>query len=150
MATYTGTINVGATEISNLEFHRMFVMKMRLVIATEMAAQTTPAANGYFTIADVIKMATWPARCVPLLLMTEVVTPSTAAATADIGFAGGQELEAGFDCDAAAGTCTTDSCMDAAVASGFIDGDTVDFEVLTANMSDGDYRFYIVGFDMDA
>ncbi|MDY6856348.1 MAG: hypothetical protein SWO11_16945 [Thermodesulfobacteriota bacterium] len=148
MATYAGLTKVGTGAIYNQDFGHFFNLKINLNIATEMAAQTTPAANGYFTIADIIEMANWPARCVPLMGITEVISPSTAAATADIGFAGGQEIEAGFDCDATAGTITGDYYGEGAVAAGFIAGDTIDFEVLTANMADGNYNFFILGLDL--
>lgn len=151
MTTYTASTHEGSTGIPFHEFRKMFCLEIDLNIATEVAAQVAAGvAITEFSVSDVLTLATWPARCVPLLIITEVVTASTAAATADIGFAGGQELEAGFDCDATAGTITTDTCMDAAVASGFVSGDTIDFEVLTAAMSDGVYKFHIIGVDLDA
>ena len=85
-----------------------------------------------------------------LMCITEIVTASTAAATADIGFAGGQELEAGFDCDGTAGTVTFDLYAEGAFAAGFIAGDTIDFEVLTANLADGVYNIFIYGIDLGA
>ena len=149
MAAYTG-MGDGATEISHGDLKHFFRIKHRLTVATEMAAQTTPAANGYFTANDTIELFRWPANCLPLGLASKIITTCSVAATLDVGVtAGATELEDAIPLSAAAGVGLWKQYADATWHANFIAGTTIYGQFLTANPADGDVWLITLGVDMN-
>jgi hypothetical protein len=119
------------------------IVSIRLNVADIIAQDATMTANGYIAANDVIQIMNWPTRHVPTMCALETKTAGTASSTADIGIAGGQELGAAYALDATAGTLETNSVADGSIDDLFAGADTLDFEVLVANLLVGDYRVHL-------
>ncbi len=104
MSTYDYTKGAGA--ISNISVGKHFVEAIPIVVASIIASDATLTANAKITAADIIQLWDIPAKTVIKSLVFEIVVAGTAANTADIGLAGGQEAYAGVALDAAVGTLT--------------------------------------------
>jgi len=127
-------------------FRACSAISIELDFAAIIAANAALTAQTEISIADVLQILNWPAKMIPVIVVTEIVTPTTAAATADLGFAGGQEFEAGIDLDAAAGTTVVGSMADANMDDLMAGGDTLDLEILDAAVTDGKLRIHIMCF----
>jgi len=141
MATFNVTKGGGVIEgLSWGAFKGSPTISIELDFAAIIAANTALTAQTEIAADDVLQILNWPARLQPLNCLTEVVTPTTAAATADLGKAGGQEVEAAIDLDATAGSLVLGAVTD---TSFFTGADTLDLEVLAAAITDGKLRIHI-------
>lgn len=148
MATYDATKGGGVVEgLGWSAFKGASVISIELDFAAIIAADAALTTQTNIATSDVLKILNWPARLLPVIVATEVVTPTTAAATADLGLAGGQEGEAAIDLDATAGSIVTQSIADTALDALFAGGDTLDLEILTAAVTDGKLRIHILCFE---
>jgi len=107
-----GTYNLtkGDTAIAALSYSQgMFCVRIPVVVSEIIAANATLLAAAKITAADVIQLWDIPAKTVLLVSMAtfRVITPGTAANTANIGLAGSNEMFAGIALDAAAETLTS-------------------------------------------
>ena len=154
MSTYDFTKGAGA--VSELDFRRMFCIRVEFAVADIIASNATMTANGYITIADIIQLYDVPAEAVLLVSMAsfKILTAGTASATANIGIAGGSELFSAVALDATAGTisCVADDATwgtDNYGAYEFESTDTIDFTVAGANLAAGKFLFMCPGYMME-
>jgi len=150
MGTYN--LTAGDTAISCMDFGRFFCAKISIKVSEIIAANATLTANAKITAADVIQLWDIPADTVLLVSMAtfKVVTPGTAAGTANIGIGGSNEFFPAIALDAAAGTLTS-----VAKASGYgVDNygavpyattDTIDM-TFVADETTGEFELYIPGY----
>lgn len=148
MATYDVTKGGGVYEgLSWSAFKASPTLSIELDFAAIIAANAALTTQTNIAVDDVIQIFNWPARLQPINCLTEVVTATTAAATADLGKAGGQEIEAAIDLDATAGSLVLQAVTD---TSFFTGADTLDLEILGAAVSDGKLRIHIQCFECHA
>jgi len=147
---YTVGGSATGTAVQWRDIKNTFTVSIRFNVADIIASDTTMTAAGYIAANDVIQVMHWPARHVPTMSGWETITAGTASATVDIGLAGGQEIDAGVACDAAAGTLVYASVPDANIDDFFAGADTLDVEVLVANLLVGDYRLHVSGARLEA
>lgn len=146
MATYDETVGSASIPWDKMCNGGWFRLQHALNVTTAIANHATPTANGYFTVADVLQLIDFPAGCCFFWSIFRTVTAgTTAAATCDLGEAGGQEFDAGVALDATAGTVVV-----GIVAAGTEDNfhsaaNTADLEVLTQNLLTGSYVWSICG-----
>jgi hypothetical protein len=145
MATLDYTVGGSSTgtAVQFSDVHDAGCVHIYLDVATIIATDTTMTANAYIAIDDVIQVMNWPKYYVPTHSYWETVTAGTASATGDLGLAGGQEIDAGVAMDATAGTVVAASVPDANIDDVHAGGDTLDWEILTANLATGTYRWHL-------
>lgn len=148
MATYNYTKGDGA--ISVLDVGKHFVARIPIVVTSIIASDATLTANAKITAADIIQLWDAPPKTVITHAVFEIVTPGTAAGTADIGLAGGQELFAGTALDAAAGTQTINLVgvswgPDSVTGKVFTTTDTIDMQFV-ADETTGSFVLHLAGF----
>ena len=151
MGTYNMTKGSGA--VSNLDFNRVFVARIPIVVSEIIAADDTLAENGYITIADIIQIYNVPAETMllPGLGGFKIITAGTASATADIGIAGSTEILSAVALDATAGTISfvpDDGTWGTDNYGGydFESADTIDFTVGGANLAAGEFLLMLPGY----
>ena len=147
---YTLGGSSSAAAVQWRDIKNTFNVSIRFNVADIIAADATMTANSYIAANDVIQVMHWPARHVPTMSFWETITAGTATSTVDIGLAGGQELDAGVALDAAAGTLVVGSVADGSIDDFFAGADTLDCEVLLANLLIGDYRLHVQGSRLEA
>lgn len=141
MATFNVTKGGGVYEgLGWAAFKGSPTLSIELDFAAIIAANAALTAQTNIAANDILQILNWPARLLPLNCLTEVVTATTGAATADLGIAGGQEIEAAIDLDATAGSVVLQAVTDTTLFAG---GDTLDLEILTASIDDGKLRIHI-------
>jgi hypothetical protein len=151
MATYDYTKG-GTTKLSQTNYGKHFVAKIRVSVPDIIASDATLTAAGKIAAADIIQLIDWPINFVITHAAMKVITAGTAAATYDVGLAGGTELLAAQALDAVAGTVHM-----MAVAAGWgpdnytgwvlTTTDTIDMQFI-ADTVIGVYDLYIAGFEL--
>jgi len=145
MANFDVTKGGGVVEgVSFAAFKASPTISIELDFAAIIAANAALTLQTNIATADVLQILNWPARLQPINCLTEIVTASGQAATADLGKAGGQEIEAAIDLDAAAGSLVLQAVTD---TSFFTGADTLDLEILDVAVTTGKLRIHIQCFD---
>ncbi|MHC4417206.1 MAG: hypothetical protein ACYSU6_01325 [Planctomycetota bacterium] len=126
------------------------VLKKRLKAADIIASDTTLTTNAKITANDIILAIRVPAGFVLTNAVSQVVTPEGGTLTVDIGLAGGQEIDAGVDWNAAAGTTVILGVADTWGADNvmgyhFSAADTIDVQYLN-DTDTSEALIYIKGF----
>ena len=105
-----GTYNLtkGDTRPAAIDFGKIFVARIPIVVTEIIAANATLTANAKITASDVIQL--WdipvPVALLPGLASFKIVAPGTASNRANIGIGGSTEMWSAVALDSAAGTCT--------------------------------------------
>ena len=153
MATYDFTKGAGA--ISNLDYGRMFVARIPIVVADIIASNATLIADAKITAADIIQLWDIPAKTVLLVSMAalKIVVAGTAGGTVDVGFAGSTEFFSGVSSAAAAGVIYTVAHnagygTDNYGALDYETTDTVDIQFI-ADETVGSMVLYLPGYYLD-
>jgi hypothetical protein len=135
-------------------FHDNFVCyKKRLKAADIIAADTTMTANGKISAGDIVQAIDVPAGFLQLGSAFYTVTPEGAAETADIGIAGGDEIQDGVSTNNTAGQVALtlvgdDWGPDNVTGYFFAANDTID--VTFVNDTDtGDWILFVWGVLLD-
>ena len=149
---FTGDAVAGAkapnefvSKIKKAFLHRQFK------VADIIAADPTMAANGYIAANDIIQLLHVPAGFVVDWAVLRIITPGTATVTAEIGLAGGAELigSTPVSLAAAAGTCYKTVEADSYdLGHIFTANDTIDMQVLIANLAVGEFELFVSGHQL--
>jgi len=151
MPTYDYTKG-GTTKLSHTWHGHHFVAKIPVSVADIIASDATLTAAAKIAAGDIIQLIDWPIRHVITHAALEVITPGTAAATYDVGLAGGTELLAAQALDAIAGTVHM-MAVNAAWGPDNYTGwvltatDTLDMQFIADTLI-GVYDLYVAGFEL--
>lgn len=151
MSTYNCT--KGDTRPAAIDFGKFFLARIPIVVSEIIASDTTLAANGYITIADIIQLWDVPAGAVllPGLGSLKIVVAGTASATGDVGIAGSTEIFNAAALDSTAGTIhvVADDASwgtDNYGSYSFATTDTIDFVPRAANLAAGSFLLLLPGY----
>lgn len=150
-----GTYNLtkGDTRVSAMDYGKLFVARIPIVVTEIIAANATLTANAKITAADVIQIWDVPADAIllPQLGSFMVVSPGTASNTADIGIGSKTDyMLDGVALDAAAGTITLVAVSqewgaDNLTSVDFESTDTIDM-IFVADEVTGSFLLMIPGY----
>jgi hypothetical protein len=155
MPTYDQTVG-GPIGIDCRDNGRFFVARIPIVVSEIIAAHAVLKAAGKIAAADVIQLWDIPANVSLLGSMAtfKIISPGTAAGTANIGIAGSNELFAAIALDSAALSRIT--CVPKNGGWGTDNYGAVDFEAtdtidmtFVADETIGSFVLYIPGYTLD-
>jgi len=149
---YTGDAAAGANP-DHLFLDKFVRYKKTLKVADIIASNTTLTANGVIAAADVIQAIHVPAGFLCLGSAVKTVTAEGAALEADIGVAGGDELQDGLSLNGTAGAVTLtlvgdDWGPDNLTGYYFSANDTIDF-TFSSETDAGEWILYVWGIMLD-
>lgn len=148
MATYDETVGSGVIPWDKHADGGFFRLEHTLNTVAAIANHATPTTNTYFTDADILELIDVPAGCIFLYVVLRTITLCGAAATCDLGKAGGQELDAGVALNAAAGTVVVGVVPAGSEDDFYAAADTIDLEILGANLTvanAGSWELSVIG-----
>ena len=151
MSTYNCT--KGDTRPAAMDFGKVFVARIPIVVSEIIASDATLTTNGYITIADIIQLWDVPDNMImlPGLGSLLIVVAGTASATGNFGIAGSTELFSAAALDGTAGTIyeVADDATwgtDNYGGYGFEATDTIDLTVGGANLAAGSFILFLPGY----
>lgn len=150
MATYDYTGDGASVAPNPFEAKaELTVFSRRLKVSDIIASNATLTANAKITAGDIIQAIDIPDNFIFLGSAWYAITPEGAAGTADIGVAGGDEIQDGLSINEAAGdillTLVTDDWgPDNVAGRAFEAGDTIDVNFV-GDTDAGDWMLYVWG-----
>ena len=149
MATYNITDSVAGAMPSHLSMDKFVCYKVALDAATLIAGDATLTTNAKITAGDIFQVIDVPVGFVFLGSAFVTVTPEGAAETADIGIAGGDEIQDGVSTNNTAGLAaltlvTDDWGANNVMGYYFATADTIDVKFVN-DTTTGSWILYVWG-----
>ena len=149
MPTYDETGSAVAGALPQSLFHQVGAsayLHRRMTVADIIANHEQTTADGYIAINDILQVIHVPAGFSLNYVVLRIITPGTASATMSVGLGAGAEGLAASALDAAAGTVyRTLEAQGWDLGKVFNANDTIDVQVLGANLAIGDFELFAVG-----